>query len=98
MLDLYVGDRIELFYEDAPATAIRATVGRLLTDRDEGMGVEVEDYTALWIEITLDRPGGAAANQLVLFGTDSQCRLDGRPVTLRKRRDQLARVSRAAGK
>ena len=98
MLDLCFGDRIELFYEDAPATAIRATVGRLLTDREEGMGVEIEDYTALWIEITLDRPGGTEANQVVLFGTDSQCRLNGRPVTLRKRHDQLARSSRAAGK
>lgn len=36
MLNLESGDRIELFYEDAPATAIRATVGRLLSDREEG--------------------------------------------------------------
>lgn len=98
MLDLQFGDRIELFFEDAPATAIRATVGRLFSDRDAGMGVEIEDYTALWIEITLDRPRGTEANQVVLFGTDSQCRLNGRPVTLRKRSDQLARLSRAAGR
>jgi hypothetical protein len=52
MLNLQSGDRIELSYEDAPATKIRATVGRLLTDRDEGMGSEVEDYAACWIEIT----------------------------------------------
>ena len=49
MLNVESGDRIELFYEDAPATTIRATVGRLLTDRDEGMGIEVEDYAACWI-------------------------------------------------
>jgi hypothetical protein len=30
MLALECGDRIELFYEDSPATTIRATVGRLL--------------------------------------------------------------------
>lgn len=37
MLNLKSGDRIEMCYEDSPATTIRATVGRLLTDRDEGM-------------------------------------------------------------
>jgi len=30
LLNLQSGDQIELFYEDAPATTIRATVGRLL--------------------------------------------------------------------
>ena len=82
MLNLESGDRIELFYEDAPAETIRATVGRLLSDRD---GVEVEDYTASWIEIILDEPGGMDANQVVLLGADFQYRLNGRPVTLRKR-------------
>jgi hypothetical protein len=84
MLHLQSGDRIELSYEDAPATTIRATVGRLLSDRDEGMGIEVEDYIASWIEITLDEPSGIEANQVVMLGTDFQYRLDGRPVTIRK--------------
>ena len=53
MLNLQSGNRIELFYEDAPATTIHATVDRLLTDRDEGMGIEIEDHTACWIEITV---------------------------------------------
>jgi len=56
MLNLQSGDRIELLYEDAPAPTIRATVGRLLNDRDEGMGIEVEDYIACWIEITVHEP------------------------------------------
>jgi hypothetical protein len=30
-------DPIELFYEDSPEATIRATVNRLLSDRDEGM-------------------------------------------------------------
>ena len=87
MLDLECGDRIELVYEDAPATTIRATVDRLLTDRDEGMGIEVEDYIACWMEITVDEPSDIDAKQLVLLGTDFQCRLNGRPVTVRKRED-----------
>ena len=88
MLDLQCGDRIELFYQDAPATTVRATVGRLLTDRDEGMGSEVEDYAACWIEITVDEPSEMDANQVVLLGTDFQYRLNGRPVTLRKKDTQ----------
>ncbi|OLB35600.1 MAG: hypothetical protein AUH11_13775 [Acidobacteria bacterium 13_2_20CM_57_17] len=87
MLNLESGDRIELFYEDAPARAIRATVSRLLTDRDEGMGTEVEDYTACWIVITVDEPSDMDAQQVLLFGTDFQYRLNGRPITLRKTQD-----------
>ena len=93
MLNLECGDRIELFYEDAPARAIRATVSRLLTDRDEGMGIEVEDYIACWIEITVHEPRDMEPKQVVLLGTDFQYRLNGRLVTLRKRQDWLARQS-----
>lgn len=89
MLSLQSGDRIELLYEDAPAAPIRATVGRLLTDRDEGMGIEVDSYIACWIEIRVDEPSGMDATQVVLLGTDSQYRLNGRPVTVRKRQEQL---------
>jgi hypothetical protein len=39
VLDLECGDRIERFYEDSPEATIRATVNRLLSDRDEGMGL-----------------------------------------------------------
>ena len=88
MLNLQSGDRIELFYEDAPATAIRATVGRLLTDREEGLGPEAENFFVCWIEITVDvSTGGMDAQQVVLLGTDLQYRLNGRQVTLRKRQD-----------
>jgi len=86
-LNIEPGDRIELLYEDAPTTAIRATVGRLLTDLEEGMGVEIEDYTALWLEIIVDESCGLDAKQVVLLGTDFKYRLNGRPVILRKRHD-----------
>jgi hypothetical protein len=87
MVVLQPGDRIELSYEDAPATPIRATVTRLLTDRDEGMGAEIEGYTAGWIEIRVDEPCGLDAKQVLLLGTDLQHRLDGRPVAVRKTQD-----------
>jgi hypothetical protein len=32
-------DRTELFYEHSPEATIRATVNRLLSDLDEGMGL-----------------------------------------------------------
>jgi hypothetical protein len=86
MLNLESGDRIELSYEDGPATTMRATVGRLLSDRNEGMGIEIEDYTACWIEITVDEPD-MDAKQVVLLGMDFQHRLNGRRVTLGKRQD-----------
>lgn len=84
MLDLESGDRIELIYQDSPETTIRATVGRLVTDWDEGMGLEVEDYVAYFVEITVDGPSERDSKQVVLFGTDFQFRLNGRRVTLRK--------------
>ena len=83
MLDLQSGDRVEFSYEDGPTTTICATVGRLLTDQDEGMGVEIEDYVARWIEISVDEPSDMDPKQVLLFGTDLQYRLNGRPVTLR---------------
>ena len=92
MLNLQPGDQIALFYEDAPATRILATVGQLLTDLEEGMGIEVEDYTALWIEITVDEPRDMDANQVVLLGTDFQYRLNGRLVTVRKAMTSASRV------
>jgi len=84
MIDLQTGDRIELFYDDAPETMLHATVGRLLTDGDEGMGVEVEYYIACWIETTMDEPGDADVNQVLLLGMDFRYRLNGRPVTIRE--------------
>jgi hypothetical protein len=39
MLNLESGDRIELFYGDSPEATIRATVNRLCSERDEGMGL-----------------------------------------------------------
>jgi hypothetical protein len=87
VIELQSGDQIEVFYEDDPATTIRATVARLLSDREEGMGVEVEDYCACWIEIDVEEPGDMDAKLVVLLGTDFQYRLNGRRINLRKRQE-----------
>ena len=85
MLNLQCGDRLELLYEDAPETAIVATIDRLLTDREEGMGLAVDDYAACWIEITVDEPKDMDAKQVVMLNTDLKYRLNGRAVTIRKK-------------
>jgi hypothetical protein len=87
MLELQCGDRIELLYEDAPATTICATVARVLTDQEEGMSTEVEDYIACWVEITVDEPCDMDVKQCVLLGTDCQYRLNGRRINIRKMQD-----------
>jgi hypothetical protein len=51
------------------------------------MGVEVEDYIAGWIEITVDELSDMDAQHVVLLGTDFQYRLNGRRVTVRKMQD-----------
>ena len=79
MLNLQSGDRVEFYFDDGPTSTICATVDRLLTDQDEGMGVEVEEYIARWIEITVDEPSAMEPKQVLLLGTDLQYRLNGRP-------------------
>lgn len=87
MLNIQAGDRIELSYEDAPATTVRASVGRLLTDRDEGLGPEAEDFFLCWVEITVHEPSDMEEKQVVLVDTAFQCWLNGRRVNLRKTQD-----------
>ena len=88
MEDLQAGDRIELFFEDDPETLIRATVARLLTDREEGLSPEAEGFFVLWIEINVDEPPEMDAKQVVMLGTDFQYWLNGRRVTLHKKANQ----------
>ena len=84
MLHIEPGDRIELLYDDAPATTIRATVDRLRSDREEGLGPESENYFVCWVEIIVDEPSDMDARQVLLLDTEFQCWLNGRRVSLRK--------------
>jgi hypothetical protein len=84
MTELIVGDQIELFYEDSPQTVMRATVSRILTDQEEGVGPEVEDYVASWFEIEVTGVEGEGAKQIVTLNTDFNYWLNGRHVTVRK--------------
>jgi hypothetical protein len=57
---------------------------RILTDQDEGMGPEVEDYVACWFEIAMTGVEGEGTKQIVTLGTDFKYSLNDRHVTVRK--------------
>lgn len=84
--DLFVGDRISLTFDDIPRDQITATVTRTLSDREEGLGPEIEDYVACWIEISRDGDTRPTISNAVLL-TNFRYSLDGRFVTIRKIQD-----------
>ena len=51
MNDLQLGDQIDIVFADAPGHSARATVTRLLSDQQEGLSSEAEDYIFCWLEI-----------------------------------------------
>jgi len=80
---LYAGDRVCLTFEDASGDAITATVIRTLSDEEEGLGPEAEDYVACWFELQCEGENSPRLSKLV-FMTDDRYLLDGRHVTIRK--------------
>ena len=84
MEDLLVGDRISLIFDDITREQITATVTRMLSDREEGLGPETEDYVACWIEISRDEDTGPMINNVILLMTDCRYSFDGGLVTIRK--------------
>jgi len=83
MADISVGDRIVLTFDDIPRDQITATVTRKLSDTQEGLSPEIEDYVDYWLEISCDGDkSGTICNVLLL--TTGQYWLDGRYVTICK--------------
>ena len=81
--DFFAGDRISLIFDDIPDKEITATVHRKLSDWEEGLSPEVEEYVDYWLEINCeDEKGGTICNVLLL--TTGRYWLDGRFVTIRK--------------
>jgi hypothetical protein len=52
MNDLQLGDQIDIVFADAPEQSARATITRLLSDQQEGLSSEAEDYIFRWLEIS----------------------------------------------
>ena len=83
MEDLFVGDRISLTFDDAPGDQVIAMIANRLSDEQEGLAPESEDYVCFWFEITRE---GAILGETenVLFMTNGRFSWNGRFVTIRK--------------
>ena len=83
MENLFAGDRISLTFDDTPCDPITATVSRTLSDTEEGLGPEIEDYICYWLEICREGDPREAICNVVLM-TNGRYAFDGRFVTIRK--------------
>ena len=89
MNDLQPGDRIDIVFADAPGQSARATVIRFLSDEQEGLSPEAEDYFFCWLEISPEHNGTLAQAQTIALGTDWKCYMDEREI-------QICRCSESA--
>lgn len=84
MKDLQPGDQISIVFADASGQSARATVSRLLSDDQEGLSREAEDYFLLWLEISIEHQGTLGQLQTIVLGTDWKYYMDGREVEICK--------------
>ena len=84
MDDLHPGDQIDIVFADAPGRRVRATVSRFVSDQEEGLSPESEDYVFCWLEITPEQQGALAQTRTILLRADRKCFLDGHEVEIRK--------------
>jgi len=86
MNDLQPGDQIDIVFADAPGQPARATVRRVLSNRQEGLSPEAEDYIFCWLEVSPEDPGTLAQTQTIALRTDWKYFMeDGSEVEIRKR-------------
>ncbi|HEV2576462.1 MAG TPA: hypothetical protein VGU25_04550 [Acidobacteriaceae bacterium] len=81
--DFSAGDRISLTFADAPEKQITATVQRQVSDRQEGLAPEIEQYVDYWLEINC-AGDDAEKTRYVAQLTTGRYWSDGRYVTIRK--------------
>jgi hypothetical protein len=84
MNDLQPGDQIDIVFDDAQGPSTRATVRRLLSDEQEGLSPEAEDYCIDWLEISLDNHDPSAQTQTIVLGADWKYYMDEREVKICK--------------
>ena len=84
MNDLQPGDQIDIVFADAPGQSARATVSRCLSDQQEGLSPEAEDYIFCWLEISSEHQGTLAKTQTIALRADWKYYMDGREVEIRK--------------
>jgi hypothetical protein len=84
MHDLKPGDQIDIVFADAPGQSARATVSRFLSDQQEGLSPEAEDYIFCWMEISPEHQRILGQIQTIALRADWKCYMDGREVEIRK--------------
>jgi hypothetical protein len=81
------GDRFSFsFLDEEGDLSHGAVVERILSNREEGLSPEIDDYVADWLEaLPLDRPSGSDApvkSFTVMLGINNKTYIQGRLVTL----------------
>ena len=81
--EIKVGQRFKFnSLADNPSPERQAVVRRVRSNREEGLGPEVDFYLAYWVE-AYELPETQSPTTLVFErGTDGNVYLDGRPVTI----------------
>lgn len=88
MNDLRPGDQVDIVFVDAPGQQARATVTRFLSDRQEGLSTEAEDYVFCWLEISPEHQAALGQTQTIAVCADWKYYMDGREVEIRKRSER----------
>jgi hypothetical protein len=80
---LLPGDKIQLSFLDEPGHVECATVCRTLTEQQEGLGPEIEDYVAYWLEVSRD-DCSSGKHRSISMGTNFQYSSDGHRILIKK--------------
>src|SRR5215831_13722500 len=80
--EIKVGQRFNFILSDNPSQERQAVVTRVLSNREEGLGPEVDYYLAYWVEAH-ELPETEAPTTLVFErGIDGNVYIDGRLVSI----------------
>ena len=81
--EIKVGQRFNFaILSDNPSQERQAVVTRVLSNREEGLGPEVDFYLAYWVEAHELSENGSPATLVFERGTDGNVYLDGRGVSI----------------
>jgi hypothetical protein len=81
--EIKVGQRFKFnILSDNPSQERQAVVTRVLSNREEGLGLEVDFYLAYWVEADELRETEAPAPLVFERGTDGNVYLEGRQVSI----------------
>ena len=81
--EIKVGQRFKFYIlSDNPSQERQAVVTRVFSNREEGLGPEVEFYFAYWVEAHELPETGVPTTLVFERGTDGNVYLDGRQVSI----------------